>query len=298
MVHSKKSKRLNGTAFDVVYGGLKKRLKEELSHQQIKLLCLQTFQETVQRVRYRTKAYGVVAEMYNVSPSSVENWVGEFECDSDLKEDLRGRHSKSVWMLNDPWAKETFVEWVRANTRRKKQPNLTCECVAQYVTQQLIPSVRKRICQDECKTLKLEDVPLDISGVTAGKWMKRVGIHWTVRKGKCVYSDGHKRKDVVDYRQCVFSPFMKRLECRSPIIDPDTLVVSWPDGCEVDMDPELNDGDLREVAAYPMPVVTVTHDESANNANDDQSGFWLYEGDTVCHRFVTCSTAFTVVNCC
>jgi hypothetical protein len=45
--------------------------------------------------------------------------------------------------------------------------------------------------------------PISLS--TAQQWMKHLGYWWTMTPSG-QYVDGHKRKDVVDYRQKVFLP--------------------------------------------------------------------------------------------
>lgn len=53
-----------------------------------------------------------------------------------------------------------------------------------------------------------------ISLATAKRWMKKMGYHWGYDpKGQ--YVDGHKREDVVTYRQNIFLPQMKELDKRT-----------------------------------------------------------------------------------
>lgn len=53
-----------------------------------------------------------------------------------------------------------------------------------------------------------------ISERTAQQWMKVIGYWWKAElKGQ--YQDGHKHKDMVEYRQNVFLPAMKAIEDRT-----------------------------------------------------------------------------------
>ncbi|KAJ6579083.1 hypothetical protein DFH09DRAFT_1077377 [Mycena vulgaris] len=49
---------------------------------------------------------------------------------------------------------------------------------------------------------------------TAQSWMKKMGYRWR-KEPRGMYSDGHEREDVVNYRQNVFLPRWRALEARS-----------------------------------------------------------------------------------
>lgn len=59
---------------------------------------------------------------------------------------------------------------------------------------------------------------------TAQCWMKKMGYRWR-KEPKGMYSDGHEREDVVNYRQNIFLPRWRELEARSRW---------WEDGIQTD----------------------------------------------------------------
>lgn len=108
------------------------------------------------------------------------------------------------------------------------------------------------------------DKPIDrnlaIRARTARHWLKKLGFDWEESK-KGVYIDGHERQDVVDYRDNVFLPKFFELLPK---------MVSWDEDGNMSI-PELPNGE--------RPVVLVTHDESAFNANDGRRRLWIKDGN-------------------
>jgi hypothetical protein len=95
-----------------------------------------------------------------------------------------------------------------------------------------------------------------LSERTARRWLIKLGWRRTVvRKG--VYMDGHKREDVVKYRQEVFLPVMKEFEARMAKFE----------GVELkQVSPTLKDRE-KEVIMY-------FHDECCFHVNDEARQLW------------------------
>lgn len=262
---------------------------QELSLGEKKMIAILAFERTLQRTGYKTKGYAAGAEAVGVTARAVANWVDDFETNGEFTDSLRGRHAKSVWILNDPWAGDMFDEHIRENSRRKHQPNLTAEDQAQWVTTWLVPTLRKRVVDGECDTFTLEEIPkLTVSTSAVRVWMKRRGFRFC-RKKKGVYVDGHEREDVVADRKDIYLPRMKAIASRGPIVTPEN--VTWPPECDLNGDPKQDVGDLYDVTAHSTPVLTVVHDESNYSANDEQPQQWVADGDTVCISYF--SSLFT-----
>ncbi|RPB06967.1 hypothetical protein P167DRAFT_477251, partial [Morchella conica CCBAS932] len=98
----------------------------------------------------------------------------------------------------------------------------------------------------------------------ARRWLHTLGYSWKeVKKG--VNKDGHKREDVVEYRQNVFLKTLEDLKPRMPYPIRDS------------------NGDVEEVEiSYLKPgdklCIPVTHDEATCNANDGPHYQWI-KGD-------------------
>jgi hypothetical protein len=100
-----------------------------------------------------------------------------------------------------------------------------------------------------------------ISERTAQTWLKNLGYRWKLEPSG-QYVDGHKRKDVTDYRQNVFLPRWKDLEYH---------MRAW-----------TKDG-VEEPDESPHPrnhrVVVWFHDESTFYANDRWKKRWVHESE-------------------
>ena len=95
---------------------------------------------------------------------------------------------------------------------------------------------------------------------TARHWLKKLGFCWQkVQEG--VYVDGHKRSDVVRYRQEVV--LLALNEIRS-------FLVKWDEEGHMIMSQNLPPGQ--------KPLVLVTHDESTLSANDGKRQLWMENG--------------------
>ncbi|KAG0634031.1 hypothetical protein HOY80DRAFT_895590 [Tuber brumale] len=111
-----------------------------------------------------------------------------------------------------------------------------------------------------------DDLRNTLSCQTAVKWLHEMGYKFRdVRKG--VYKDGHKRGDVIQYRQEHFLPARKAFE---------ECMVCW----------ELvnsEEGEALQII-YPTnlpsgvrPIIFIVYDESTFNANDGWSKIWIKE---------------------
>lgn len=111
-------------------------------------------------------------------------------------------------------------------------------------------------------------VKRNISVRTAQRWLKKMGYRWR-QEPKGMYSDGHEREDVVDYRQNVFLPRWRDLGSRSRWWRP-----GWTD-YEIEWDP------WSRVASHSDPRICVTwrQDESTFYANDRRTLRWVHENE-------------------
>ncbi|SJL08507.1 uncharacterized protein ARMOST_11871 [Armillaria ostoyae] len=106
---------------------------------------------------------------------------------------------------------------------------------------------------------------------TAQRWMKRMGYRWKAEP-KGIYSDGHERADVVNYRQNVFLPLWVELE---------RATRWWKADATED---ELNGQTASERAFIARPdgkiIVIWRHDESTFYANDRRKIRWVHASET------------------
>ncbi|KAF9048075.1 hypothetical protein BDZ89DRAFT_941483 [Hymenopellis radicata] len=105
---------------------------------------------------------------------------------------------------------------------------------------------------------------------TAQRWMKKMGYRWR-KEPHGMYSDGHERADVVDYRQNVFLPRWRVLEART----------RWWNSTSreyIDMDAGMRA--CLSSSEDGRIVVIWRHDESTFYANDRRNVRWVHESET------------------
>ncbi|KAF8757840.1 hypothetical protein RHS01_03409 [Rhizoctonia solani] len=111
---------------------------------------------------------------------------------------------------------------------------------------------------------KTLDIKKKISLRTAQRWLSRAGFSWRSEPvGQ--YFDGHERQDVVEYRQKVYIPFLKKIKRRRIIYN--------RDGVE---DP------TRPLRLLPgeKPIILWFHDETIFYANDCRKVRWVFVGES------------------
>ena len=95
---------------------------------------------------------------------------------------------------------------------------------------------------------------------TAQRWLKLLGFRWR-KEGKGMYSDGHERQDVVDFRQQVFLPKYTAFHKRAAKFD--------AEGNE-----ELSMGQNGK------PVMIHHHDETIFYGNDRRNVHWIHDSES------------------
>ena len=118
-------------------------------------------------------------------------------------------------VLNDEvWGKQ-LREYVRSESVKKGEKNMTVESFAKYVNGNILPEVIRR---GEDKGLPHSIRENGICLETARFWLHYIGCYFKQGK-KDVYFDGHEREDVVLYREKFIPRFIEYLS------DPNFLVV-------------------------------------------------------------------------
>lgn len=103
---------------------------------------------------------------------------------------------------------------------------------------------------------------------TARRWLNQLGYKWqNVQKG--VFTDGHERPDVIEYRKT----FLADMSALLPYLvefqeDGSILEKQYPQDCAVN-------GPNRR------PIIMITHDESIFSANDGRRSAWIQEGHSI-----------------
>lgn len=134
--------------------------------------------------------------------------------------------------------------------------------------------IHLREMRDECRTpenfmkdcnntlfKRIPNAPAIISLNTATRWMKFLGFHPKLQK-KGYYTDGHNRKDVIEYRDNEFLPRMLSYERCMQEYSGDLMDTIIP--------PDLLEGEKR--------IVLITHDESTFYCCEGKPLMWMENG--------------------
>lgn len=230
----------------------------------------------------------------NWGSRTVRKWVRHWINDRALPISARGRHTKSFSLISDPAIRAELRSFVRSNKWAMDPAKLV-----EFSQQRMVPEAAKKylekIVTDEMprglkRYMELELFPRiqlkvgkGVSLQTARRFLYREGFRYTEHK-KSLYYDGHERPDVVDYRQKVFLPAMKKHRER--------LV-------------EYVVGDVDREASKPSNfverrLVLVAHDEMTVQAHDGKKKSWVMDnehalkkkgvGRGMHHSEVICST--------
>jgi hypothetical protein len=204
----------------------------------------------------------------------VRRWAQEWLQNRTLPSSRKGRHKKGFSLLDDANICAELRSYLRSN-----KWSMDPEKLAAFSQNTMVPAVadkylRNIITSEMPRGLKkYMDVELfprihlkvgrGISLRTARRWLHREGFRYTQHK-KALYYDGHDRPDVLQYRQDVFLPQMKKF--RERLVEYEVGNVA----AELDKQPP-NFVERR--------LVLCAHDEMTAQANDDTSMSWVYEGE-------------------
>ena len=165
-------------------------------------------------------------------------------------------------ILDDDECRERAVEWIRLNSVKEGEANMTARSFACFVNDKLLPN-----------TCLLPGFPRTIGVTTARRWLCDLGLQYmSTHSKRGVFKDGHEREDVVQYRKDFVSA-MREMEATHP-----------PPPLPSDGDTPGEDMDKARAAAkddgrfVEKALVTITHDETTFHANDDQRYAWQEAG--------------------
>ena len=173
-------------------------------------------------------------------------------------ESTKGKYVRDC-LINDEKLRMRATKWVRENGFVKGKPNMTATDFQHYINETLLPEMHVGISAPH------------ISVETARVWLHKLGFEPCDRNKKVVYIDGHERDDVVAYRSLFLQNLLEDEEAHLPPPKPS--------------DEKLSEEEMfffiQKEQAGAKKLVTICHDESTFNANDDQTFGWADETMTV-----------------
>ena len=134
-----------------------------------------------------TKACERAASVVGCNAQTVRRWLTSIATDNESDcEGVREKQNGPVWLLDGEAELQLMItQFIRENSVRKGEPNLTVSDVQKYVNANVLPLLGNR--------------NLVVRRSTIYRWMTRLGFSVTKYK-KGVYIDGHERDDVIKRR--------------------------------------------------------------------------------------------------
>ena len=191
-----------------------------------------------------------VSEAVGKGEKTIRGWVSELKTnDGEFLEYGRGKYARLLFM-SDELCRSMAAKWVREHSCAKGARNMTVKDFMQYVNETMLQAANFP-----------ENFPKKIGLTTARKFLHDLGFSRTDTSERGVYKDGHERPDVVSYRK-VYVQRLQTLEKNhsAPPLPSDVVGAEQP--CL-----------LWDLTA-PKQLVTMYHDESTFQANDDQKYAW------------------------
>ncbi|CAM9392075.1 unnamed protein product [Hapterophycus canaliculatus] len=164
--------------------------------------------------------------------STILRWVRDFRKHGGFRRDSRGVH-EGDWILSEEDLQGVLVRWMKAQKR------LSVKDVCAFINQKLFADEGGDLAR-----LHSYQVTLPVSLFTAHSWMIKLGCQYE-RATKSFYTDGHERKDVVEYRG-EYIQMRRKLALRQNV---------WTQ--------------LRKASLSPTELERIEHFKGANPEGDD-----------------------------
>lgn len=173
-------------------------------------------------------------------------WADFFLCHQKLPVYRQGCHVKTPSLIHDEDVRVACRTWLQS-----QNPDTICGAsFANWVGSQLH------------EKLEMSN-PIKISVPTAVRWMHDLGLRYTEFKPG-VYTDGHEREDVVQYREL----FLQRMDGYFR-----RTAKFVGDEMDTVIEPELADSERK--------LILVTHDESCFSSNEGRRTIWIGEDGNI-----------------
>ena len=197
---------------------------------------------------------------------TVSEWRRDFiKNEGEFPPDMRGKYAR-VSILTHEDCRVRAANWARAHACVRGEPNMTVTDFAYYINNTLLPSMHLP-----------PGFPTTLSAPTACRFLHSLGFERKSANRKSVYMDGHERlflpqgilkyyltylfrPDVVAYRKKFISTLILLQSTHKPLPLPSDQL---PDPAYALADPSA-----------AKHLVTIYHDESTFQSNDDQTMLW------------------------
>lgn len=263
-----------------------------LAHEDRKMMAIMLYQYFTVKLNNTRHAAQETANICKITDRTVFNYAAEFKAhNGSLHKSKRRSHQTHIW--DDEECNRKATKYVREHASVKGQPNITNESFCQFVNEDLLPN----------STLS-PDMPREISMSTAYQWLHKLGFEVLSSSKKGIFIDGHEREDDVVADRKDYLQFMAKLELRHvqdyerrELEAQHDLSQNWAEQVIDERGDLTTQQELEHLQmvkfesdyAYEYGVycqslmkelIIQFHDESAYNANEDESRCWGGQGQS------------------
>ncbi|CAB1109399.1 unnamed protein product [Ectocarpus sp. CCAP 1310/34] len=179
---------------------------------QFKALALKGLYHKLLRGVSKRQAFEETAEFFEVASSTPREWELSYRTKGHIQVDQRGKHERR-WILSlDEGLLVMVRQWIRVNSIKNGEPNMTAEGFREYLNKDVLPQVAdtKTCDYDPFKHAPVTKtttetasgeivVSYSVTVRTARSWLHKLGCEYRDPKSG-LYFDGHDREDVPAYR--------------------------------------------------------------------------------------------------
>ena len=186
---------------------------------------------------------------------TVRTWMASLKSNGGIPLPFGGRKYHRVSIINDEdCCRRAATAWIRENASQKGVGNMTIKDFQRYLNTDLLPGMHVP-----------PEFPKSVSKTTAKRFLHDLGFVRQRTSQKSVYMDGHEREDVIQYR----SEYIARLQS----IERRHQIPPLPSDAVLG---EPLPGIVGSPGA-PKQLVTIFHDETVFQSNEDQEWAWAQE---------------------
>ena len=227
---------------------LEKKLASVSKFDHVRLIAIKRYLELIKSGKPKVESSLQVASvLFSTRPNrsmvhrarKIRNWAQFYIATNELPSLKQGRHQKTSTLIDDENVQNACKTWLRS----QPPDSLCARSFSRWVGSSL--------------HLELDfPAPVMISERTSKRWFHRLDFSLSERT-QGLYSDGHERDDVVEYRK-TFLQEMEAYQARMRTFSGDNL--------EIVTEPVLMGNE--------KPIVFMTHDESCFSSFDGKKTVW------------------------
>ena len=211
------------------------------------------FQHLLNFTQYHAADYAAI--MMGKSERTIRQWLLDFKEAGEIPGNKQGHYLRTGLLWSSEDLNKKAIEFVRENSNKKGEANLTSVTFCQWVNDCLLPNSNLE-----------PGFPRKVCLEVARQWLHKLGFE-VLSPSKGMYIDGHEREDVVKERGVFLRQMVEIGFLHPDQAPPPESQRAFPS------DIPLPSTEVRK------KTVVFFHDESTFNSNEDQHFQWGKKGE-------------------